>query len=210
MKRFLVIFTLINSVLAGFLYLDYRNRMSSNVTTADLPKTAIVFTGQYDRIDDGLQLLGEHAIDQLFISGVNAISGLYAATFDDQFHLSPELRAAREAGRIVLASDADNTLENGVETACWLAGRPRIGTVALITSHCHMPRASLALERAVPRGVGVERLDVADPTFADAQACSALDFAKFAATWAITLLPDRFWHTDTIHTCVSSPAGGGG
>ncbi|MEW5423399.1 YdcF family protein [Amorphus sp. 3PC139-8] len=159
-------------------------------------------TGQFDRVQYGLQLMADGAIDELFISGVNKGAGMTSATFADQFHLSPQLRADEQAGRIVLAPDANTTLENAVETACWLEANSDIDRIALITSDCHMPRASLAMARAVPWRVTVERLDVPHPAGGDARSCSITDFVKFAATWAITLLPDRFWSRDVIQTCL--------
>ncbi|MGX1100245.1 YdcF family protein [Amorphus sp. MBR-141] len=188
-----------------FLLSEYRERSHSTTNQLSPPHTAVVFTGQYDRIRFGLHLMETGAVDRLFISGVNRGAGLNPETFANQFHLSQRLQAAESAGRIVLAPDANTTLENAVETSCWLAQRPEIKEVALITSSCHMTRASLAFDRAVPGNVVVYRLDVPHPTGADARVCSRLDFWKFAATWVITLLPDRLWGTDVIRTC--SPAG---
>jgi hypothetical protein len=66
-------------------------------------------------------------VEMLFIAGVNKRAGIRPEGFAEQFSLSPALRDALAQARIILASDADTTLENAIETACWLAQQRTIG-----------------------------------------------------------------------------------
>ncbi len=128
---------------------DFALRSRPNIENSPLPNTAIVFTGQFDRIERGLELLAAEEVQQLFISGVNPKAGLTMRGFADQFSLTADPSAWLETGKITLAPDAHTTLENALETACWLEDNPSVQTIMLITSQRHMARASLALERAI-------------------------------------------------------------
>ncbi|MFZ5965204.1 YdcF family protein [Thalassococcus sp. BH17M4-6] len=172
-------------------------------TTAEvdvLPPTAIVFTGQYDRIERGLELMTDGRVERLFISGVNPKAGLYIDRFAAQFDLTPRQREWLAEGRIILSPDARSTLENALETACWLEDQPEVQAVTLITSQRHMARASLALERAI---APVRVVPVAsDPADADAGRSRDPDEAsELAATWAITLLPRELWSENELTYC---------
>ncbi len=181
------------AVVLGALLLDFVNRATTPERTGDLPGTAVVFTGDFDRIRAGLDLLSEGRVDRLFITGVNGDAGLDPERFATQFSLPPEQVQWLDTGRIVLAPDAHTTIENAWETGCWLDRQPDAGrAVALITSRSHMARASVALRNEL-WPVGVVRV-VSDPGEAfDIRQLSLLDFAEYAATWAITLLPHGFW-----------------
>lgn len=158
-----------------------------------LPRTAIVFTGQFDRIRLGLRLLEDRAIDRLFISGVNRGAGLDPDRFKAQFGLSPQLIEDMKSGHLVLATGANTTWENAAEAACWLARHPDIREVVLVTSRRHMARASLALEAALPGGITVTGL-ASDPDAAEEpQAASLVEHAKLIATWIGARLPWAAW-----------------
>lgn len=179
---------------------DYGLRLRDTASMAALPATAVVFTGQFDRIAVGLDLLSEGKIQTLFISGVNRGAGLSTAGFADQFHLSPALRQDLASGRIVLKSEAQDTLENACETARWLRTEPSINRLLLITSRRHMPRASLALERATRFRVRIERLSVGEELLQDPSAFLS-EGIKFAKTLAISFLPERLWPDDENGLC---------
>lgn len=152
-------------------------------------RVAVVFTGDQDRITLGLDLLARDRIDQLFVSGV------------DRRGLQDLARSAASLppGKIVRHGDAGDTLENALETGCWLrAAAPAASSVLLITSRSHLPRAALALERALPGGVRVERLH--PPGVTDWPPLS-VEFVKFAATWVLTLAPPRYWSDRSLDVC---------
>jgi uncharacterized SAM-binding protein YcdF (DUF218 family) len=169
-------------------------------TEIAMPATAIVFTGQFDRVNTGLALLENGAVSTLFISGANAGAGILADEFAAQFNLTVTQRVALAGGRIVLASGAENTIANALETRCWLVKRERSqDDVVLITSSGHLPRATLALERALGRGVaGIASDAVESGRHIEA---SSSEILKFVATWLITLPPVRFWPGGQHHTC---------
>lgn len=178
----------------------YGLRLRDTADMVALPPTAVVFTGQFDRIVLGLDLLSEGKIQTLFISGVNRGAGLSTSGFADQFHLSPRLREDLASGRIILKSEAQDTLENACETSRWLRAGPPVNTLLLITSRRHMPRASLALERAARFRVRIERLSVGEELLQDPAAFLS-ETVKFAKTLAISFLPERLWPDDENGLC---------
>lgn len=181
------------------LHLDFVRR--SSWEAAPLPATAIVFTGQFDRVELALALLDDGRIDRLFVSGVNVGAGITPNGFATLFRLSPSLWQALSSGQIILASDANSTLQNALETACWLERQPDIRAVVLITSRGHMARASLALERAVPRPMTVLSLSPEEGTRDLSSGQAQSEFIRFTATWIITLLPRRLWSQQRPATC---------
>ena len=56
-----------------------------------------------------------------------------------------------------------------------------------MTSPYHMARASLSLERALPRNIAVHRAPSVEPPR------PTVEGRKFAASWLMTLLPPRLW-----------------
>ena len=172
-------------LLLGVIAGEFRDRQQPTLTTS-VP-VAVVFTGQYDRIELALRLFDLGGIDRLLISGVNPKAGLFPDTIADQFRFSEAARAALAAGRIRLSPDAADTFQNAAETACWLSGQADVTDVLLVTSSSHMPRASITLQRALPPGVRLHR--VTPPETADDRAKQQTEFVKFAAAWVATLFP---------------------
>jgi hypothetical protein len=57
---------------------------------------AVVFTGQFDRVDEGLRLADAGAVPRLYISGVNGNAGLDPAHFVEQFAIrNPDIADLR-------------------------------------------------------------------------------------------------------------------
>lgn len=188
------------SVLISAMLFDYILRMDTDERADDPPRSVVVFTGAYDRIDLGLEMIASDRADQLLISGANRTSGLIPDRFPALFDPTPEQSEWISSGRIVLAADSHSTFENALETACWLETQPEVDSVTLITSRRHMARASLALQRSVG-SVSVVRL-FSDPTKPYERLEIDLDeFSKFSATWLITLLPKSLWPGDTPSLC---------
>ena len=128
---------------------DFYRRTQSTFVPAIHSLPGVVFTGQFSRVFAGLSLLERGQITPLLISGANQGAGIPVAGFADQFQLSTTLRNALAVGALVLAADANNTIENARETQHWLTTLAPGQPVVLITSRFHMPRASLALEQAL-------------------------------------------------------------
>ena len=191
------------AVILALLLFGFMSRSNEYVDGGDLPGTAIVFTGAYDRIDLGLELLSSGRVDRLFITGANRTSGLIAARFPELFDPNSEQAAWLESGKIILAPDAHSTLENALEAGCWLEQQNDIEAVALITSQRHMARASVALQHKIAP-ISVLRV-VSDPSSEhDKFQLDLVEFSKFAATWIITLLPGKLWPANEPTICQDS------
>jgi uncharacterized SAM-binding protein YcdF (DUF218 family) len=188
------------ALLVAFLLLDFLNRSSIDRVSDSLPHTAIVFTGDFGRVRLGLDLLSTGRVEQLFITGVNGDAGLNTARFAQQFNLSSLQAAWIRTGKLVLAEDAHNTLENALEAGCWLDNKPNIDAVVLITSRSHMARASTALERRISP-INVSRV-ISDPEGDyDPLLLNLKEFGEFAATWLITLFPPSLWPGNVPTIC---------
>jgi uncharacterized SAM-binding protein YcdF (DUF218 family) len=114
---------------------------------------AVVFTGQFDRVDVGLRLADAGAVQRLYISGVNGNAGLDPANFVEQFSMrNPDIADLRRlvACCVEWGERADNTFQNAQDTKCWVDRRDLTGALLLITSRQHMARARAALSGALP------------------------------------------------------------
>lgn len=179
------LFLLAGILTLGLAVADFARRMVSTFNPGRGTDLGVVFTGQFVRTDIGLRLLEDGQIKRLFISGVNIGAGMPPQNFVRQFKLSPALIQALGDGQLSLGENGQDTLQNALETRCWLARFPSDQPVVLITSRWHMPRASIVLERTV-RGNRIERYNVDDGLMS---ADRLLDeFAKYLATRAIS-----FW-----------------
>ncbi len=180
---------------------DFQMRRTTVAHTDELPSTAIVFTGNFDRIDLALALFDQGRIERLFVSGVNSGAGITIENFTSQFHVSSSAMSGLTDGEIVLASEASTTLENALETACWLDNMAETEAIVLITDQSHMPRASLALERALPRSITIVRLSPEQSARVDHWRGTFVEFPKFVATAAVTLLPQHWWTQRSSWDC---------
>lgn len=200
-------FVIVMRVLGGFLVLvlalvaslaaDFYSRSLPFDASKPVPVVGVIFSGDSARIRLGLELLESGAIEKLYISGANPRGGVRPDVFATQHHLTPFLISKYEAGQIILASQAKSTIGNARETACWLESVPETHELALITSRWHMPRASLALERAIPPGVEVVRItsETTPRTITEEERRNS-EFFKYVATWFTTLLPVSQWPMD--------------
>jgi uncharacterized SAM-binding protein YcdF (DUF218 family) len=114
---------------------------------------AVVFTGQFERVDVGLRLADAGTVPRLYISGVNGNAGLDPANFVEQFSIrNPDIADLRRlvACCVELGERADNTFQNAQDTKCWVDRRGLTGPLLLITSRQHMARAMAALSGALP------------------------------------------------------------
>jgi uncharacterized SAM-binding protein YcdF (DUF218 family) len=162
---------------------DFARRMESSPAADRLPHNAVVFTGQFERVHAGLLVLHEGRVERLLISGANPGAGIWPDRFVAQFKLDATLRDALAAGDLVLGIEAENTFQNAKETAGWYRARGLSGPLLLITSRRHMPRASLALERALA-GRKVYRMSISDD---GSIRVLVVEFLKFVVT-AVTVL----------------------
>jgi uncharacterized SAM-binding protein YcdF (DUF218 family) len=109
---------------------------------------AIVFTGDFARIDEALKLLAARRVPRAYVSGVNGGAGLSRETFVAQFSKrNPELARLDKlvACCVEMGEAAENTCQNTRETGCWLKQRAIRGPLLLVTSRTHMARASASV-----------------------------------------------------------------
>ena len=103
----------------------------------------VVLTGDGERVVAGLRLLQEKHAERLLISGVGHSATLRELAVADGFDAAalPSIVARVTLGRV-----ADTTHGNALETADWVA-QTGIGSLIVVTSYYHMPRALTELRR---------------------------------------------------------------
>ena len=114
---------------------------------------AIVFTGQYSRLDAALELLASNAVQKVYISGVNAGAGLDPRTFPsflkDRNRRIENLMSLLDCC-VTYNSAAQDTYQNAADAKCWLDVVMPKGPVFLVTSSLHMARAIFLLRVKLP------------------------------------------------------------
>lgn len=102
-----------------------------------------VLTGGRSRIDEAMRLLIAGKAKRVLITGVNRTT------------TNEELKDLASQGDqlfdryVDIDRDARNTIDNATETSEWVA-QHRYGSVIVVTSNYHMPRALAELGRAMP------------------------------------------------------------
>ena len=102
-----------------------------------------VLTGGVARIDEAMKLLAEGKAKRVLITGVNRTT------------TTEELKELASQGDqyftccVDIDKEARNTIDNATETSEWVALH-RYGSIIVVTSNYHMPRALAELARAMP------------------------------------------------------------
>ena len=158
---------------------------------------------------------GMGKVNPVFISGFNSGAGLSFDTFSDRFLSGSSFENLVSTGRISVGVRANNTLENAIETQCWLKIHPEIVSVGLVTSERHMKRAHLALRRALSDRIEIHPVPVPDPAnsvdqpdhkgvsdyLTDYRLFLNNETVKYLGTWLFTLLPTAWWPLQSIPVC---------
>lgn len=102
-----------------------------------------VLTGGVARIDEAMKLLAEGKAKRVLITGVNRTT------------TTEELKELASQGDqyftccVDIDKEARNTIDNATETSQWVALH-RYGSIIVVTSNYHMPRALAELARVMP------------------------------------------------------------
>jgi uncharacterized SAM-binding protein YcdF (DUF218 family) len=102
-----------------------------------------VLTGGMSRIDEAMKLLAEGKAKRVLITGVNRTT------------TTEELKELASQGDqyftccVDIDKEARNTIDNATETSEWVALH-HYGSIIVVTSNYHMPRALAELARAMP------------------------------------------------------------
>jgi len=102
-----------------------------------------VLTGGVARIDEAMKLLAKRKAKRVLITGVNR------GTSKQELQ-----RLASQGGQyfaccVDIDKEARNTIDNATETAQW-AALHKYGSIIIVTSNYHMPRAIAELARVLP------------------------------------------------------------
>ena len=102
-----------------------------------------VLTGGVARIDEAMKLLAKGKAKRVLITGVNR------DTTREQLKKLASQGDQYFACCVDIDKEARNTIDNATETAQWVALH-KYGSVIIVTSNYHMPRALAELARAMP------------------------------------------------------------
>ncbi len=177
-------------VISGyFLFDSFSEPSAKSIRSA---AATVVFTGAYERVDAGLQLVAAGATRRLFISGANGGAGIFPGRFVPLFsERNPNIADFERLMKccVELGEAANNTLENAWETRQWLRKRQITGSVALITSRLHMARAltllsaTIAPQKVIPYAIEDSLVD------ADPLRQRALEYLKFLSAVIAARVP---------------------
>ncbi len=102
-----------------------------------------VLTGGVARIDEAMKLLAKGKAKRVLITGVNRV------TTKEQLKRLASQGDQYFSCCVDIDKEARNTIDNATETAEWVALH-RYGSIIVVTSNYHMPRALAELARAMP------------------------------------------------------------
>ncbi|OIN87008.1 MAG: hypothetical protein AUJ12_03720 [Alphaproteobacteria bacterium CG1_02_46_17] len=129
----------------GFLiYCASINYIPTSPPTPELD-AAIVLTGGSNRVSQGFELLAEHKVKYLLISGVHS-----GVTLSDLLKLWNGDMTQIDQKAVTLGREAGNTIGNAVEASDWIK-KNNIEEVYIITSNYHMPRSLLEFRHELPQ-----------------------------------------------------------
>ena len=123
-----------------FIFTDNLQRSQPEPRTAD---GIAVLTGGVARIDEAMKLLTQQKAKRLLITGVNRTTS------------TKELKQLASQGDqlfsccVDIDKEARNTIDNATETSEWVALH-HYGSIIVVTSNYHMPRALTELARVMP------------------------------------------------------------
>lgn len=103
----------------------------------------VVLTGGASRIDQAMKLLAQGRAKRVLITGV------YVATTREELKKLASEGSQYFSCCVDVDREARNTIDNATETSQWVAAN-KYGSLIVVTSNYHMPRALAELGRALP------------------------------------------------------------
>jgi uncharacterized SAM-binding protein YcdF (DUF218 family) len=171
-------------------YFAFDNFAAPTKTQIHGASAAVVFTGQFERVDAGLRLLNARAVPRLYISGVNGGAGILRENFVQQFAArNPDIVSLDRvvACCVQFGELADNTFQNAADTKCWVDRNKITGPLLLVTSQSHIARAKAALSSVLPR-IAILPYPVKDEVYFDGRARMKI-YLKYLVTVAASFVP---------------------
>jgi uncharacterized SAM-binding protein YcdF (DUF218 family) len=143
MRGLFTLMILLTSWFWGLIWFVQTMPASSNAQEISHTDGLVVLTGGTGRLTEAIALLSAKHADRLFVTGV------YRGV-----DVSELLRLSKKAPQelaccITLDYEADDTLENAVQTAAWVR-RERLGSIRLVTSDYHLRRSLMEFHMAMP------------------------------------------------------------
>ena len=129
-------------LIIGFIVVANRGDREHSVPQRSADGIAVL-TGGVARIDEAMKLLAEGKAKRVLITGVNRTT------------TTEELKELASQGDqyftccVDIDKEARNTIDNATETSEWVALH-HFGSIIVVTSNYHMPRALAELARAMP------------------------------------------------------------
>jgi uncharacterized SAM-binding protein YcdF (DUF218 family) len=103
----------------------------------------VVLTGGASRIDQAMKLLAQGRAKRVLITGV------YVATTREELKKLASEGSQYFSCCVDVDREARNTIDNATETSQWVAAN-KYGSLIVVTSNYHMPRALAELARVMP------------------------------------------------------------
>lgn len=138
LKKTLIVLEAIFSIwLLGFIL--FLVKIYFTPISQDPADAIVILTGGKGRIQAGLQLLQKSPDSTVLISGAHK-----------QTHLDEIAPYSDYHDKITLGYEANSTRENAKETKEWAKEFEKLSSLKVVTSHYHIPRSLLELEKALP------------------------------------------------------------
>ncbi|GEM_PF-69863 len=110
----------------------------------------VVLTGGSGRLQAGFDLLAKNLAQKVFVSGVYR-----GVDVHELFRLSKQTSDDKVECCVILGYDAENTHENALEAAAWLA-KENYQSLRLVTANYHMRRSLFEFRQVIPRAHIIE------------------------------------------------------
>lgn len=170
LSQFLITFA-VSLIVFGFIFFAFKVSRAEPPNPVPKADGIVVLTGTgAGRLEAGAALLQSELGEKLLISGVNK------SIAADEIQSILELPDEKFGCCVTLDYEAENTFENGKETANW-ARALGYESILLVTSSYHMPRAQIEISTAID-GIRIIPYPVPHQQKADAPWWGGTEYVK--------------------------------